>query len=397
LVDKIKNEYRSYEKNFEETYYPPVRPLHHRTSPRGFPGRPIKPDLHFKNVLNAFIIYVLSQQPKLDKRSKEIITEVLKRMAEENPFLDTYVHSLIGLTLLNIGKTEEAGDLAKLIAKNQHRDSGEFQPGKTSIVRSTGDSLKIESSALALIFLQRVDFRVYSEEIKKGMHYLLRNMKDGFFGSTQGTVLALKALTENTIQLAKVSSTESKFKISLGQKNQIIGSQEGLLNHIQNNFDLSSDKLLLQVEPLLQEAPEEQVLSIEYTFYSEEPKAADNSPLKLSVKRDTIDRVEKYHIKIKNRAATKQGMTMLGIHPPSYSKLNLNDLGQLVQDRVIDFYEIRDEGSLLLFYWRELDADEEKEVSLVLVSQFEALESDPVFVEAYLYYDKDGSVVTAKV
>lgn len=397
LVVNITNEYRPWEKSFEETNYPFVYPVREIGYPYHDPHITYGTSPDFKNILNAFIIFVLSEQQKTTSDSKKIINEILKRMSKENPYLDTYLHSLIGLTLLNVNQKKEAHRLSKMIATSQHRRSGEFKPGNTSIMRSRGKNLIIESTALAVIFLQRVDFALYSEEIKKGLHFLLGNMKDGHFGSTQGTVLALKALIENALKLDQMETRPVKFKLKLGDVKQVVGSEEGLIDQVSRVFDLSNEKILLSIDPLSKLNDAQQVFLVEYTFFASEPENNQNSLLDLKVSRDSIDQVEKYRISLKNKSFENQGMVMLGIHKPSYSRLNLNDLNQLVSSGMVDFYEIRDDSSLILFYWRELESEEEKTIQLVLVSQFKFVKRDPVFVEAYLYYDKEGSIVTQKV
>lgn len=396
LLRVVLNEYMSYDKVFRETYYP-VRFHHGGGRFRGIPPQPPSRSVkYYENALNSFIIFVLSTITDRNERTNKIIREILQRMSKENYQLDTYVHSLIGLTMLNTGRRQQAQALAKLLLRNQLPETGEFRPGKTSVTRSGGDSLRVESTALAVLFLQHLDFQLYSEEIKAGVYFLLRNMKAGYFGSTQATVLALKALTDNLTRLGLLDNTPQKFRVTLGGKAGVIRSNQESSDSIERTFDLSHEKMLLEIVPLSKPV-QSQVFGVEFVFYSDAPESASESPLELTASRESFDRVEEYKFKVKNRSLDKQGMVIVVLHLPSYAKLNLNDLEELKSAGRVDFYEIRNSNSAIYFYVRDLQSEEEKEIDLVMVSQFEFAKADPVFVEAYLYYDKDRSIVISQI
>ncbi len=65
----------------------------------------------------------------------------------------------------------------------------------TSITSSSGESLVIETTSLAVVSWMNLDAAAFATNIELAIGYLLTKIKDGGrFGSTQSTVLSLKAL-----------------------------------------------------------------------------------------------------------------------------------------------------------------------------------------------------------
>ncbi|MEI3004869.1 MAG: hypothetical protein V8T87_09650 [Victivallales bacterium] len=62
-----------------------------------------------------------------------------------------------------------------------------------TITCSGGDSLKIETTSLAVLAWLRIDGR-FAPNVESAMKWLFERCKNGRFGSTQSTILALKAI-----------------------------------------------------------------------------------------------------------------------------------------------------------------------------------------------------------
>lgn len=60
----------------------------------------------------------------------------------------------------------------------------------------------------------RVDDSRWISQIKKAVDYLIKQMNGGYFGSTQATILAMKALVE-FIKVSNSSSDRFEFEISI--------------------------------------------------------------------------------------------------------------------------------------------------------------------------------------
>jgi hypothetical protein len=91
------------------------------------------------------------------------------------------------------GDEEGWAQLLDKLAGNQQKD-GSLGGATVSVVGSGGDALAIETTGLAV--LAWLDDPKYAEQVERGMKFLAEACKAGRFGSTQSTVLALRAITE---------------------------------------------------------------------------------------------------------------------------------------------------------------------------------------------------------
>src|SRR5439155_12941005 len=89
------------------------------------------------------------------------------------------------------GEKEAARALMDRLAKLQDKD-GHVLGAKTTVVGSGGESLQIETTSLAtLAWLREPSF---AGNVENAIRYLADSCKAGRFGSTQSTVLALRAI-----------------------------------------------------------------------------------------------------------------------------------------------------------------------------------------------------------
>ena len=112
-----------------------------------------------------------------------------------------------------MGETEKAEQALSSIVKMQS-ENGSFPQAKTSITRSSGKPLIVETTSLALLAMMKVDESKYAGEIKKGLDFLMGAMNGGYFGSTQATILAMKAIVE-FMKNSAAPSDESLFEVFL--------------------------------------------------------------------------------------------------------------------------------------------------------------------------------------
>ena len=149
------------------------------------------------NITAAYIVWTLSAsgEATFDEVSKEVAN--LKTLADDqiaNGSTDAYFLGLLASTLYNYGKNEEAQVYADAIIKNQ-RSSGNVTQSLTTITTSMGENLVIETTGIAVIAWMNDQTR-YSSRITPAINWLVASVKNGGrYGSTQATILALKAIT----------------------------------------------------------------------------------------------------------------------------------------------------------------------------------------------------------
>ncbi len=108
---------------------------------------------------------------------------------------DSYFLSLYAGALNNVNQKNNSLKIAKKLVKMQNAKTGAVEGASTSIPNSKGQSLVIETTSLAVVNWMNLDPAAFATNIELAIGYLLTKIKDGGrFGTTQSTVLSLKAL-----------------------------------------------------------------------------------------------------------------------------------------------------------------------------------------------------------
>lgn len=173
-------------------------------------------------ISDVYILFVMTLLDNYAVDFSKLLDPVLEKYRKDVfKKNDSYLLAFVGLAFFNQGKTKEARNVVVKLLRNQ-TESGEFSSVETSITRSRGKGLKIETTAIALILIQSVDFIGYSAQISKSIEFLQKNMQGGYFGSTQSTVLALKALAENSRNINASKRDRALFEASVGNLTKAI-------------------------------------------------------------------------------------------------------------------------------------------------------------------------------
>ena len=137
---------------------------------------------------HAYITWALVEAGE----GKQLDAEIAKLMRLARQSDDSYMLALSALVAHASGDSQGAEYFRNKLAQNQQTD-GHVAGAKTSITRSGGMGLKMETTALAILaWLQGGNEQAGS--IEKAMKYLTDNCTSGSFGSTQATILALRAI-----------------------------------------------------------------------------------------------------------------------------------------------------------------------------------------------------------
>ncbi len=140
------------------------------------------------HVTSAYIVWALTETGKEDLSAEQ---DALTATAGKNA--DPYFTSLVALGLCNAGKPKEARELLSRVAKAQKADGS--LDAETSITRSGGIDLQIEATSLAVIGWLRSDRVGFARNVQAAVKWIgTQRQGSGSFGSTQATILALKAL-----------------------------------------------------------------------------------------------------------------------------------------------------------------------------------------------------------
>jgi uncharacterized protein YfaS (alpha-2-macroglobulin family) len=332
---------------------------------------------------NAYIVWaLLTAGESADTLSAEI--ETVKQAALKSK--NSYVIAL-GANVAWLAKdSETAKTLCSKLASHQDKAGG-VEGGTTTIVGSGGISLQVETTALAVLaWLQDSD---QTAAVEKGIQWLAEVCKGGRFGSTQSTVLALRAILAYD---AARSTPKAPGSVELIVDGRQAGSAVAFDKETKGAIELTDIAELL--EPGKHEIEIRMVggsampCSVTVDYSNEKPDSSEACKVGISVElaSDTVEEggVTEATVTVTNRAEDEiipTPIAILGI--PGGLEVRHDQLKELVKAERIAAYEVR--GREVVLYWRELKAEQQVEVPLSLVAAIPGTYTAPAS-RAYLYY-----------
>jgi uncharacterized protein YfaS (alpha-2-macroglobulin family) len=368
-------------------------------------GKP-PPDLS-----DAYILWVLTSIHNGADLEKEI-KQVIEKAKATN---DSYLTALVANILYNTGRDEEAKEFSRMLKSNQNETTGEVQRKVTSITRSMGASLNIETTALATLAWMKDKSGEFADATELGVKFIVSSVKEGAYGSTQGTILSLKVLVE-FLKNSKLEG-EGTFEVTLddhfiysipfdqNSNTSSIDFSEHLSSYIQSNPSLfkklTDHSLKLNLVNFSGNQDKFRLsYSLETKYRDMTPKSNANSDLKFTVTSSNesddlkIGDISMYTVTLENKDQVNgKGMALAVIRIPSCQEVDYNSLERLQNQGKVAYFEVFNGNTDVVLYWRALEAGESKQVKIAMTQLYD---SDLCIFrpsEAYLYYDVDGSQV----
>jgi hypothetical protein len=337
-------------------------------------------------ISNAYIVYSLAEAGYNDLKI-ELENTCSAALKSEDP----YQLALATNALFTTGDKQKGKEfLAKLLQKQA--PDGSWTGAKHSITYSTGQSLQIETTSLALLALLKADEKAVPE-IQKAVKFL-QGSRNGYgsFGSTQATVLALKAMTgfaryskqtseSGTVQFYVEKKKAGEKEYAAGQAGEIV------LDSLQQYFNKPGN---YNVKVRYQKTNNALPYSLALNYYSNLPPASPECKVKLettlAATETAVGSTVRYSAKLINLKQEGLPMTMAIIGIPAGLSVQPWQLKELQEKKVIDFYEIN--GNRLVCYFRDMAPAEEVVVNLDLKAEFPGTYESPAG-SAYLYYTNE--------
>lgn len=354
-----------------------------------------------QDVTDAYIVWVLTEDGKFSYDDLKDEFESLKEIVQNSN--DPYILSLYAGALVNVGKLEEALEMADRVGQRQNEQNGSVEGAESSITNSRGQSLLLETTSLAVINWLDLDPSRYSKNIDLGVGYLLSSIKNGGrFGSTQSTVLSLKALVRYTQIYQGISGSGSFVLYLNGEKIKSVdfsdkesGSlskldfSEDFYKYYQRKYDGNTcgqgREMDIRFAIENYSSSDDDGFALSYTmamdFLNAAPSNPEKAPISFSMDKTPSDEKlsvgnsQTVDIAIANKGAA-QGMLISRISLSSCYDIDMNQL-EILQDRaLIDNFEISADKTLLTLYWTYLKEGEQKQVSLNLLKKYGGLLSN---------------------
>jgi TonB-dependent SusC/RagA subfamily outer membrane receptor len=334
------------------------------------------------DISNAYIIYALSEAGYKDLKL-EFESSFQKVVKSE----DSYMIALLANAALNNSDLTKANELLALLYKDQKVD-GSWSGKKYSVTQSGGKSFNIETTSLAVLAIMKSK-NPDRAALNKAIQFLIQSRSGyGNFGSTQATILALKAIT----QYAKFSKkTEEAGTIEIFVNDKKVAqrhyekgeSRTIVLDGLEQFAGAGKQKVRVRFVGCNEALP----YSLAVNWRTKTPQSSKKCKLKLDCKllasEVAVSDVVRMSVTLQNTKNQGLPMSMIKIGIPGGLSPQPWQLKELRDKNIIDFYEIFD--NYLVFYFRQMDPDEMKQINLDLKADM-AGDYEGAASCAYLYY-----------
>jgi hypothetical protein len=374
--------------------------LSRRDGKGGFTRNPLALDTFGRapeDVTTAYIIWALTEGGNEDDVSKELNILAEKAKSSEDP----YFLALVANCLLNRDRVEEASAILKKLAGKLTKD-GYLDGARTSITGSSGRTLEIETTALAVLGWLKSNRAEFTPAVRSAVNWIGKQRGGyGGFGSTQSTILALKALIAYTKANKK---TAEAGELAIGVGDRVI-SKVSFAAGAQDALTVSLPDAERQLKPgkndvrVTMTGKNSFPYTLTWSYQTLEPPSAEGCAVKLTTALDRPEVAEgeaaHLNVKLENVSHKGQGMAVAIVGLPAGLKLpddfaQLKDLAKPRNNGTkpgrIGAFEVR--GRELVLYWRDLAPDAVVDLSLDLRALVPGAYHGPAS-RAYLYYNPD--------
>ena len=321
----------------------------------------------------AYALFALAKYGLKTEISKEYEVSLSRALQTG----DAYQSALLANTAFLLDRKDDYHRLMKQL--NQNFNSTSLKSA-TSFVGSRGNSLSAETLSLYLLAMLKADKASLNVQTKVVDELAVLSSYYGY-GSTQGTVLALEALSEFHSK-TESDGTPQKFvinghEVDVKEKNQDIDLTD-YLEH-ENKFSVSS------------KSGHGLPYKIEWKYYVNNPPVNEDTEVKIntalsknSVKVNDLNRMK---VEIKNQLPYVLPMVTAKIGIPAGLSLQPSLLKDLVEKKQVSYYEIFD--NFLVLYWESMQEMEVKTINLDLKAEFPG-DFTGKSSAVYLYYTPEN-------
>jgi alpha-2-macroglobulin-like protein len=329
---------------------------------------------------NAYIVWAL-----IESGEKGLNKEVAAVKASASSTRDSYIIALGANILQATGDQAGARQLMDKLAGNQEA-AGNVKGGVTSITRSGGDALAIETTALSALAWMREPS--YADHVQRGLKWIVESNKSGRFGSTQSTILALRSIVAYDASQAR---PKAPGRLSLKVDGKAVGAPLAFTASTQGALVLPEFASMLgpgkHSVALNMEDGSSMPFSISVKYHSTLPDSAEEARVGIQVvlKDSQIQEggITEAVVSIRNKSdeVIPTPVAIVGI--PGGLEVRHDQLKELVNSGKIDAYEVI--GREVVLYWRYLKAKDNFDVPLSLIAAVPGSYTGPAS-RAYLYY-----------
>jgi hypothetical protein len=333
-----------------------------------------------EDTTNAYVVWAL-----MEAGQKNIDKEIAAVKQQGETTKDSYIVALAANVAGLSGDQATAKKLMDKLVKNQTKD-GFVDGAVTSITRSGGEALKIETTALSVLAWLRDP--AYAGSVENAIRYIAESCKAGRFGSTQSTVLALRAIVTYDKQRARPKEAGA---VQLVVDGHAIGGPMKFDKDTQGAIKLPDFSELLEpgkhTVELKMENGSSMPFSLAVNYNNAQPASATECKVGLNValkeKAVAEGAITEANVTVTNLSKEAIPMPVAIVGLPGGLEPRHDQLKELVKSGKIDAYEVL--GREVVLYWRGMKPDQRTELPLSLVAAVPGTYAGPAS-RAYLYY-----------
>jgi len=343
------------------------------------------------SILESYITWALTEVGVTNLK-KEVAVMTEEAIKSE----DLYRLSLVALMHLNLNNTTSGDDLVKSITDIIKKVGITKVTAESTVTSSYGNALNIEILSYAALAMMRskVADKVLLQRI---IQHILSLRQYGRFGSSQSTVLALKALTayqEYANQFRESGTLEVYVNNELTQSIPYSKhtKQKIELNDVHEAFKTGENSLRVQFKDVKEALP----YSFDAEWTTDMPAKHSACPLTLSTvlktTQTTMGATVRMDIVVENILDKKLPSTMAVVGIPAGLSVQPWQLKELQEQEAFAFYEIKE--NYLILYYRSIPKNEKKTLALDLKTEVPGNYKAPAST-TYLYYGDEYKYWTA--
>jgi hypothetical protein len=333
-----------------------------------------------QDITDAYILWALTESGETKGLEKEIAALKERAGSSEDP----YLLALAANVLLNTGDRAAAEAMLAKVAARQDA-SGGIPGAKTSITRSGGESLAVETASLAILGWLRTPKHTANSE--KAMRWLTERCKSGRFGATQSTILALKAIVAYDAAHARPKRA-GKVIVSVdgraAREAAFPAHQQGPI--LIGDFSEALPPGKRQIE-LRMEGGADMPYSLQVKYHARTPASAEKCKvgLRTALSKAEVAEGEAVDVAVEVTNRTREGIPMVTaiVGLPGGLEARADQLKELVREGRADAFETR--GREVILYWRAMPPGAKKPLVLSCVAAVPGEYRGPAS-RAYLYY-----------
>ena len=339
-----------------------------------------------EDITNAYIVYALTEAGFTDLQ-KEFSSSYSKAVQSGDP----YQLALMACAASNLHERDKAAKALGILLPKQDKN-GSWNGLTHSVTCSTGQSLLIETTSLGIMAIIKSDGSGNGELINAVKYLVASRNGSGSFGNTQGTILALKALTAYA-KFSKKTTEDGTILVYVdgkkaGEKSYKAGDKDALVipdleQYLQGEGNHQVRVKYLGVKTPL---PYSVALSWSTTLPVSAKECAVTLESTLSEKHARVGETVRLTTTLTNQKSSGIPSTMAIIGIPAGFTVQPWQLKELQEKKVFDYYEIK--GNNIAVYYRCMAPHAVKQINLDLKAEMPGVYDAPAS-SAYLYYTNE--------